>query len=277
MNPKQRFEELKRKKLCFCFQCLTPGLKVGHEGKCFDRYKCPNESHRCFKSGIHVLICDRHKNDQANLELLDVYKSNCILHTNNSYSEFSKNIGISFHVKNKYYKVSDNGTENEDSDMGIYMLQTIKIGDQNFNVFFDSGCGDMVCKKSAIDLLDKQNRTENIVKGPLVIGGVGDLKSVSDHGRFRVTITLYDGKSANLSGICLDKITSTFPLYPLAEVEKDIIFDYTSRGGDPQKLPKLPEFVGGDTDLMIGIQYSKYYPKEVHKLPNGLSILNHNF
>ena len=275
MNPKQRFEELKRKKLCF--QCLTPGLKVGHEGKCFDRYKCPNESHRCFKSGIHVLICNRHKNDQANLELLDVYKSNCILHTNNSYSEFSKNIGISFHVKNKYYKVSDNGTENEDSDMGIYMLQTIKIGDQKFNVFFDSGCGDMVCKKSAIDLLDKQNRAENIVKGPLVIGGVGDLKSVSDHGRFRVTIPLYDGKSANLSGICLDKITSTFPLYPLAEVEKDIIFDYTSRGGDPQKLPKLPEFVGGDTDLMIGIQYSKYYPKEVHKLPNGLSIFESQF
>ena len=37
MSPQERFEELKRKKLC-C-QCLTPGLKFGHVGKCFDKYK----------------------------------------------------------------------------------------------------------------------------------------------------------------------------------------------------------------------------------------------
>ena len=52
MNPMARFEELKRKK--FCLECLTPGLKAGHEGRCFDKYKFPDESHNHYKSGLHV-------------------------------------------------------------------------------------------------------------------------------------------------------------------------------------------------------------------------------
>jgi len=44
MNPQERFDELKRRKLCA--QCLTPGLKFGHEGKCFDKFKCPDDSHK---------------------------------------------------------------------------------------------------------------------------------------------------------------------------------------------------------------------------------------
>ena len=31
-----------------------------------------------------------------------------------------------------------------------FMLQTIKIGNDKLNVFFDSGCGEMVCSKRAI-------------------------------------------------------------------------------------------------------------------------------
>ena len=33
------------------------------------------------------------------------------------------------------------------------MLQTIKVGEKNFNIFYDTGCGDIVVKKSAIDAL----------------------------------------------------------------------------------------------------------------------------
>ena len=59
MSPKQRLVELRKKH--FCFQCLTPGLKHNHAGNCFDKYVCPHESHKGFKSGLHILICDRRK------------------------------------------------------------------------------------------------------------------------------------------------------------------------------------------------------------------------
>ena len=45
---------------------------------------------------------------------------------------------------------------------------------------------------------------------------------------FAQWITHVHTARSDLSGICLDKITSTFPLYPLAEVEKDISVDHTS-------------------------------------------------
>ena len=42
-------------------------------------------------------------------------------------------------------------------------------------------------------------------------------------------------------------------------------------------LPKLPVSVGGQTDFMIGIKYLKYFPKEVFKLPSGLTIFESPF
>ena len=155
MSPKERFEILKEKNLCF--QCLTPGLKAKHEGNCFDRFKCPNESHKRHRFGLHVLICDQHKNNKENLELLELYKAKCITGSDNAgtpYSDFSKNIGISFHVG--IYKNLNDTKERGQSELAIYMLQPISIGTRNFNLFFDSGCGDMVCKKEAVDSLIKQ-------------------------------------------------------------------------------------------------------------------------
>ena len=42
-------------------------------------------------------------------------------------------------------------------------------------------------------------------------------------------------------------------------------------------LPKLPEEVGGETDLLIGIKYLKYFPEAVFKLPTGLTIYESPF
>ena len=52
---------------------------------------------------------------------------------------------------------------------------------------------------------------------------------------------------------------------------------YVSMKNDPKKLPELLFSVGGETDLMIGIQYLKYYPKRIFSLPNGLNIYESQF
>ena len=75
-----------------------------------------------------------------------------------------------------------------------------------------------------------------------------------------------------MSGLCLDKVTGKFPVFSLKTVENDIKDHYQKFGKDPEKLPRLPGEVGGETDIMIGIKYLKYFPKEIYKLPNGLTI-----
>ena len=37
-------------------------------------------------------------------------------------------------------------------------------------------------------------------------------------------------------------------------------------------LPELPSKIGGDTDILLGIKYLKYFPKKVFELENGLGI-----
>ena len=67
------------------------------------------------------------------------------------------------------------------------MLQTVTIGNQNFNLFLDSGCGDLVCKKKAVDYLIEQKSEKYIVSGPLCLIGVGEQKSVCEYGKYQLT------------------------------------------------------------------------------------------
>ena len=270
MSPRQRFEELKGKK--FCLQCLSPGLKAGHEGRCFDKYKCPDESHNRYKRGLHVLVCDRHKHNRENIEILDAYKSKCINNVKEMYAEFSNNIGIAY-PNSESNDVAHNKT-NEGA--AIYMFQRIKVEDKSFNLFFDSGCGDMVIRKTALDSLQKMGRTKNIRKGPLTINGVGNTRTICEHGRFRITLPLFNGPNVNLTGICLDEITCKFPIYCLGEAEMDIWKSYVAAGGG-QKLPTLPKRIGGEVDIMLGIQYYKYFPKEIFRTSSGLCIFESQF
>ena len=146
----ERFEMLKKKKLCF--QCLSPGYKAGHNGRCFDKYKCPDPSHSQKKRGLHVLICNMHKENPQNVALLQQYKDKCIIGANVSHADFSKNIAI-FHVEAKLFKVGPHSEAEE--TRAVYMLQTILVGNERLRIFFDTGCYDMVVKKKAVDHLAK--------------------------------------------------------------------------------------------------------------------------
>ena len=135
-----------------------------------------------------------------------------------------------------------------------YTCYKLQIQGTKFNLFFDSGCGDLVCRKGAVTSLESMGRANKVLDGPLTLSGVGDNKTVCKHGMYKIKIPLHNGKDINMSGICLDKITSDFPIYPLTEVENDIHRAYATAGKNPRTLPKLLHSVGGQTDIMIGIQ-----------------------
>ena len=44
-----------------------------------------------------------------------------------------------------------------------------------------------------------------------------------------------------------------------------------------QQLPSLPNEVGGDVDILIGLTYHKYFPKMVWEAPTGLFISESHF
>ena len=77
-------------------------------------------------------------------------------------------------------------------------------------------------------------------------------------------LPLFNENDAVFSCVCLDQITVQFPKYPLqGGVKIDIRNGYMKIGGDVKNLPKLPRYLGRNTDFMIGIKYLRYYPEKI--------------
>ena len=109
--------------------------------------------------------------------------------------------------------------------------------------------------------------------GPVILGEIGSGKVTSTHGTYQARLPLFNGNDAVLSGVCLDQIIVEIPKYPLkGQEEANVRNDNTSNGNDPKYKPKLPAFVGGHTDFMIGVKYLQYYPEKVFQLLSGLAI-----
>ena len=280
MNPYQRCEELRR--LGFCIQCLFPGAKQNtgkhKEGKCQHDFSCKHPVHGRFPAKKHVLVCNEHRNMEANKKLLEEFRTKCIL-KNDELPSFSKNIQLSFHTATEMHSNTTTSYQQSSShsqETAIYILQTIEVDKKKYTIFYDTGCSDLVCRYKAIK--DIGMRATQECEGPITLGGVGNLRTESPHGIYQVQLPLHNGQTAVLSGVCLDQITTEFPKYPLqGQVEKDIRDEYEKQGKNPEDLPRLPKSVGGNTDFMIGAKYLRYYPEKIFQLPSGLTIYQSMF
>ena len=273
-TPAERFQLLKDKDLCF--QCLYPGKKNNHDGPCFSQYACKHPSHKRYNKSKHVLVCEDHKDDDENQELFEKYKKRFITSSKVKYKDFTQDLKLSFYAQ--VYA----GIVQQEDESAIFMLQTIMVtgeggASKDLNLLWDNGCLSAVPRKGAVDELESIGRARNVKEGPLTIIGVGGVESVCPHGAYEVTLTQYDGKELTISGLCMETVTGKIPEYPLQEVERDVHEEYRRRGKNPDRLPKLPASVGGETDLIIGVQYLKYFPREVFELPCGLRIYESKF
>ena len=268
MTPAKRMAFLKDKG--YCYQCLYPGANISFskhkEGRCQHEFVCPHVSHNSYPVRKHVLVCEQHKDDEDNKQLLEKYKQRCL--RNYKLPSFAKNISLSFHTNNSFN--SQAGTSYKSTDeQGIYLLQTIKINNNDFTIFYDNGCSDFIVKQSAITMLGDaaSKESSNIIQ----IGGVGNTTTSSKLGSYNVKIPTHNGQIASLSGICMEQITQTFPRYPLQEVSSDIRQHHQSIGCR-SILPTTSTHVGGDVHFMIGVKYLRYHPRMIHQLPSGLAI-----
>ena len=176
-------------------------------------------------------------------------------HEANEITSIFKRLKLTFHMDQQ--QPSDYKHLKSNQEAAIYIIQTIKVNKQNYSLFYDTGCCDMVSRYAAIKSIGSRAKQESSI--PISIGGVGNTEVKSNHGIFQVKLSLFNGSEGTFSGVCLDQITVKFHQYPL-------------KGNNPRDLPQLPQFVGGDTDFMLGIKYLGYNPEKVFQLPSGVTI-----
>ena len=115
------------------------------------------------------------------------------------------------HVNNAHKNKFPEQSQNSLDEKAIYMLQTINVDNHQYSIFYDTSCSEMVSRYKAVKSLRTRAIQEHA--GPITIG-VGNSHIVSQHGIYKISLPLFNGENANLSGVCMDKITE-FPMYPL--------------------------------------------------------------
>ena len=88
-------------------------------------------------------------------------------------------------------------------------------------------------------------------------------------------IPLADGTSQIVRGLTMKKVTGDIPNYNLSDVFNKIKCDNINNKA-LQDIT-VPEFVGSQVHMILGISYQKHYPEHVHTMPNGLTIFKSKF
>ena len=135
--------------------------------------------------------------------MFELYKCKCILKQKYiQLPEFSRETKLPFHLDQLttpeiQQQPSANTTSNSFvQDTAIFQLQTIKINNSIYTIFFESGCFNFFSRNDAIRLLTSNATQEHA--GPVTIGGVGGVISVSQHGIYKVNLPVYDGNHATM-------------------------------------------------------------------------------
>ena len=123
MSPEERKKALYERKLCA--GCLEPGVRFNSKHDCPKTYLFPNDSHKKFSRGWHVLVCMRHRENVENQNLLKKFKSEVI--GKGDFENFTKNINTSYY--SGLYGNNMQLSKEDVPDDTIFLFQTIKVGD----------------------------------------------------------------------------------------------------------------------------------------------------
>lgn len=163
----------------------------------------------------------------------------------------------------------------------IYLLQYIPGQDNSkLLLFFDSGCWGSVINSRAVASL----HTQSVRPGPtrLEVAGAHSIEVPYGDEQFYLELegNSNQRKYAELTGLHMDEVSSSFPEWPLVEVWEELNMAYNTLHTEPCP-PPLPEVTdsigGGSVDIMVGIRYQTYFPIALYSLPSGLTIYNSKF
>ena len=254
-------------------------------------YSCQNQSCK-----LHYLVCDEHEDDnKEKLERTSRLWSNrgkvfshvvSVIFSSPSISlsstltsasvpqpthgSFNSVINGTLKVASDKLKSLAKGVPVDDLPSGepLFMFSFIPGKTRPLNVFWDQGCSHLLMRSDVPELQLPAVKTR---KGPLMMNAAGDV-SVQVLDEWMVKVGKMDGRDQLMIGITTEKVTNTFPIFET----KSALHEILNKAPDDKKglISKcsVPEKIGGDVDLLLGIYYQSVYPELLHQLPSGLFI-----
>ena len=150
-------------------------------------------------------------------------------------------------------------------DPPLFMFSSTPGRYSEVQIFYDTGNSHVLFKEGTPEnLYGVKTRT-----GPFPLGAVGDT-TVWGSDEWACQPMTVRGHREVLIGLCVSKITSNFPRINLKEATAEIKASVPNNR-EVQELC-VPDFVGGECHVLLGIAYNSHFPQLVHSMESGLSI-----
>ena len=108
-----------------------------------------------------------------------------------------------------------------------------------------------------------------MMDGPIPLG-VASGMTVNAVAEWASLLPLADGTHQCVRGLTMRRVTADMPRLNLVPVLDKI--KAQCKGNRKIQNLKVPEVVGGEVQMIIGIQYQNLFPTPIHTLPNGLTV-----
>ena len=163
MTPRERFQELQKKK--FCFQCLYPESNRDkgktQEGHSQRDFACHYKSHEKYARIKQILVCQEQSDTDKNKNFLKTFNTKCILREKPTLPDFSKYINLSYHTASPINVINNEtsynlSSSNQMQDKAKFIFQTIRIIDNELTIFYEDECRNRFCKYSTVQHLGRK-------------------------------------------------------------------------------------------------------------------------
>ena len=299
MTNDERAEVAKAAK--FCLLCMDPKVTFtpgnnGSKHKCITRQTKNRYSCKVDRCSFHSWVCTRHKEENRELfekftielqkrkmvftylinmeDLPPPLPSSLSSPVNLSVPARKRNLEQpqrqSLDVNDAITKLQDLTPEGEHlvtklKEPPLFMFSSTpgRYGDSQ--IFYDTGNSHVLFKTGTPENLYGVKTRD----GPFALGAVGDT-TVWGGDEWACQPMTTRGHREILIGVCVPKITSNFPRVNLREAAAEI----KASAPNNRELQNLcvPDYVGGECHILLGIQYAAHYPRLVHSLESGLGI-----
>ena len=309
-NPVERWNKMEKGKVCYtCLKPKVNcnSKRCSNEANVPDNLKCPDCASWATKQGLaafNILFCKNkdHVNSRPAFSILKKEMEKYIGKFGTAIVDSSIKFAVNYTFQaNSVVPNSVNMTDwNQEilnsnpaptinSETGIrvptnsktiipeiqehscYLMQTVRIGNSDVLVFFDTGAN--------IHLIDGElavrEKLQQISCKPTSLSVVGGEKIKTNYGTYRFNLgpgTDDEYHEITCSGI--DSVTANFGKYDIAEICKE----YRDHAEPEETHTPLPPSVGGaKVQLLLGIKNTNLDPVLVKRLPSGIAVYRSPF
>ena len=154
-----------------------------------------------------------------------------------------------------------------------FVFCKIKGKKNGIQAFVDSGCNCAIFKDG---IPQEELISCKIQEGPIPID-VATGVVVNALGEWALAIPLANGSYQVMRALTVKKVTSDMPKFRLRNLLDNLKSEPAAEENDSLQNIQIPQILGGEIDLCLGIQFASIHPEPIFSMPNGLTVYKSHF